>query len=98
MVFGYFRQVLYISLLFTNAIAILNEERFLAKSELDTWTFEQMCRWMDFAADEQSAGRRAPLKLLTLALGMHPTPTTLSAERSPSNPNWSISSARRVPS
>ncbi|KAI9638225.1 ER-to-golgi transport membrane protein [Dioszegia hungarica] len=31
MVFGYFRQVLYISLLFTNAIAILNEERFLAK-------------------------------------------------------------------
>lgn len=33
MVFGYFRQVLYISLLFTNAIAILNEERFLAKSE-----------------------------------------------------------------
>lgn len=33
MVFGYFRQVLYISLLLTNAIAILNEERFLAKSE-----------------------------------------------------------------
>jgi hypothetical protein len=34
MVFGYFRQVLYISLLFTNAIAILNEERFLAKSKI----------------------------------------------------------------
>jgi hypothetical protein len=33
MVFGYFRQVLYISLLSTNAIAILNEDRFLAKSE-----------------------------------------------------------------
>ena len=32
MVFGYFGQIFYISLLFTNAIAILNEERFLAKS------------------------------------------------------------------
>ena len=33
MVFGYFRQMLYISLLFTNAVAILSEDRFLAKSE-----------------------------------------------------------------
>jgi hypothetical protein len=34
MVFGYFGNIFYIALLFTNAIAILNEERFLAKSEL----------------------------------------------------------------
>ncbi len=31
--FSYFGSILYIGLLFTNAIAILNEERFLAKSE-----------------------------------------------------------------
>jgi len=35
MVLGYFGfgRIIYVSLLFTNAIAILNEERFLAKSE-----------------------------------------------------------------
>jgi hypothetical protein len=35
MVLGYFGfgHIIYVSLLFTNAIAILNEERFLAKSE-----------------------------------------------------------------
>jgi hypothetical protein len=34
MVLGYFGfgRIIYVSLLFTNAIAILNEERFLAKS------------------------------------------------------------------
>lgn len=32
MVFGYFGSLFYIGLLFTNAIAILNEERFLARS------------------------------------------------------------------
>lgn len=32
MVFGYFRQMLYVSLLLINAVAILSEERFLAKS------------------------------------------------------------------
>ncbi|KAE8542819.1 hypothetical protein CNBG_4818 [Cryptococcus deuterogattii R265] len=31
MVFGYFGSLFYIGLLFTNAIAILNEERFLAR-------------------------------------------------------------------
>ncbi|TYJ56533.1 hypothetical protein B9479_002780 [Cryptococcus floricola] len=31
MVWGYFGSLLYIGLLFTNAIAILNEERFLAR-------------------------------------------------------------------
>ena len=38
MVLGYFGfgHIIYVSLLFTNAIAILNEERFLAKSE---WEF-----------------------------------------------------------
>jgi hypothetical protein len=37
MVLGYFGfgHIIYVSLLFTNAIAILNEERFLAKSEFD---------------------------------------------------------------
>jgi hypothetical protein len=33
MVFGYFGQIFYVALLLTNAIAILSEERFLAKSE-----------------------------------------------------------------
>jgi hypothetical protein len=33
MVFAYFRQMIYVALLLTNAVAILNEERFLAKSE-----------------------------------------------------------------
>jgi len=35
MVLGYFGfgRIIYVSLLFTNAIAILNEERFLAKSQ-----------------------------------------------------------------
>jgi hypothetical protein len=32
MVFAYFSQMLYVALLLTNAVAILNEERFLAKS------------------------------------------------------------------
>lgn len=32
MVFGYFGSLFYVGLLFTNAIAILNEERFLARS------------------------------------------------------------------
>ncbi|OCF74029.1 hypothetical protein I204_05879 [Kwoniella mangroviensis CBS 8886] len=31
MIFGYFGNLLYIGLLLTNAIAILNEERFLAR-------------------------------------------------------------------
>ncbi|RSH93021.1 hypothetical protein EHS25_008469 [Saitozyma podzolica] len=31
MVFAYFSQMLYVALLLTNAVAILNEERFLAK-------------------------------------------------------------------
>lgn len=34
MVFSYFGNLIYIGLLLTNAIAILNEERFLAKSKL----------------------------------------------------------------
>ena len=33
MVFGYFGQIFYIGLLLTNAVAILSEDRFLAKSE-----------------------------------------------------------------
>ena len=33
MVFNYFGNIIYVSLLLTNAVAILNEERFLAKSE-----------------------------------------------------------------
>jgi len=34
MVFGYFGTIFYVGLLLTNAIAVLSEERFLAKSEL----------------------------------------------------------------
>ena len=33
MVFGYFGTIFYVGLLLTNAIAVLSEERFLAKSE-----------------------------------------------------------------
>jgi hypothetical protein len=33
MPFFYFGNIIYLSVLFTNAIAILNEDRFLAKSE-----------------------------------------------------------------
>ncbi|WVQ82468.1 hypothetical protein IAT38_004597 [Cryptococcus sp. DSM 104549] len=38
MVWGYFGSLLYIGLLFTNAIAILNEERFLARIGWSTRT------------------------------------------------------------
>ena len=45
MVFGYFGQIFYIGLLFTNAIAILNEDRFLAKSEYSSSSvsFREIC-------------------------------------------------------
>lgn len=42
MVFGYFGSLFYIGLLFTNAIAILNEERFLARSAFVSVISHQM--------------------------------------------------------
>nr|XP_018267375.1 uncharacterized protein I303_01361 [Kwoniella dejecticola CBS 10117]OBR89533.1 hypothetical protein I303_01361 [Kwoniella dejecticola CBS 10117] len=38
MIFGYFGNLLYIGLLLTNAIAILNEERFLARTSTASTT------------------------------------------------------------
>ena len=45
MVLGYFGfgHIIYVSLLFTNAIAILNEERFLAKSECTPSVLLRLC-------------------------------------------------------
>jgi hypothetical protein len=44
MVFAYFSQMLYVALLLTNAVAILNEERFLAKST--PWCRSSFTRWL----------------------------------------------------
>ncbi|KAK1925460.1 putative integral membrane protein required for ER to Golgi transport [Papiliotrema laurentii] len=41
MVFGYFGQIFYVALLFTNAIAVLSEDRFLAKIGWSTRTTQQ---------------------------------------------------------
>ena len=75
MVFGYFGQIFYIGLLLTNAVAILSEDRFLAKSESCQpvppsprvhFAFHQK---LTFVFDSQSAGRqgRHPLSMLVLA-------------------------------
>lgn len=62
-----------ITLLLVNAIAILNEERFLARSELSTGVVDR--------ANMQSDGQREGTRMPTRALELSTTPTALATRR-----------------